>query len=51
MFESLEEQIKIDEHKGTTTKEMVIRWGVIVLISVLIVGGGLYFGLHLMGGS
>ena len=50
MFESLEEQIKIDAHKASSNTERVIRWGLIVVISV-IVFGGLYFGVHLMQGS
>ena len=46
MFESLDEQIKIDEHKASSSTERMIRWALIVLVSV-IVFGGLYFGVHL----
>ncbi|HYL37710.1 MAG TPA: hypothetical protein VEV17_17475 [Bryobacteraceae bacterium] len=46
MFESLDEQIKIDEHKASSNTERMIRWALIVLVSV-IVFGGLYFGVHL----
>jgi len=47
MFESLDEQIKLDDHKATSNTERLLRWALIVLLSV-IVFGGLYFGVHLM---
>ena len=47
MFESLDEQIKLDEHKASSNTERLIRWALIVLLSV-VVFGGLYFGVHLM---
>jgi hypothetical protein len=47
MFESLDEQIKLDEHKASSNTERLIRWALIVLISV-IVFGGIYLGVHLM---
>jgi hypothetical protein len=50
MFESLDEQIKADEHKSVSNTERVIRWALIVVISV-VVFGGLYWGVHLMQGS
>jgi hypothetical protein len=50
MFESLEDQIKLDEHKASSTTERMIRWALIVLLSV-IVFGGLYYGVHLMQGN
>ena len=50
MFESLDEQMKIDEHKATSNTERLIRWVLIVLLSV-IVFGGLYLGVHLMQGT
>jgi hypothetical protein len=50
MFESLDEQIKIDEHKATSNSERVMRWALILLISV-IVFGGLYFGFYMLKGS
>ena len=50
MFESLDEQIKSDEHKAVSDKERVVRWVVILLIT-LAVFGGLYFGVHMMQGS
>ena len=50
MFESLDEQIRLDEHKATSNIERILRWALIVLLSV-IVFGGLYFGVHLMQGT
>jgi hypothetical protein len=50
MFESLDEQMKLDEHKATSNIERLIRWALIVLLSV-IVFGGLYLGVHLMQGT
>jgi hypothetical protein len=50
MFESLEEQIKIDEHKASSNTERMVRWALIVLVSV-VVFGGLYFGVHLVQGN
>jgi len=47
MFESLDEQIKLDEHKATSNSERLVRWALIVLLSV-VVFGGLYLGVHLM---
>ncbi|HYL76699.1 MAG TPA: hypothetical protein VEU96_20965 [Bryobacteraceae bacterium] len=50
MFESLDEQIKVDEHKAVSNRERMIRWALIVLVSV-IVFGGLYLGVHMMQGT
>jgi len=49
MFESLDDQIKIDEHKATTNRERTIRWALILLLSVFLFSA-LYFGLYLMQG-
>lgn len=48
MFETLEEQMKVDEEKATTKPERFIRWSVIAVLSVILFGA-LYLGLHLMG--
>jgi len=50
MFESLDEQMKVDEHKSVSSRERMIRWALIVLVSV-IVFGGLYLGVHMMQGT
>ncbi len=43
MFESLDEQIKLDEHKASSNTERMIRWALIVLVSVIVFGGVYYF--------
>jgi hypothetical protein len=50
MFDSLDEQIKLDEHRSSSNMERTIRWLLIVVLSV-IVFGGLYWGVHLMQGT
>lgn len=50
MFELLEEQIKIDDQKTTTKRELIIRWTLIVLLSVVLFGA-LYVGIHFLEGS
>jgi len=50
MFETLEDQMKIDEQKATTKRERLIRWALIVLLSIILFGS-LYFGIHLIQGS
>jgi hypothetical protein len=49
MFESLDEQIKLDEHRTTSNTERVLRW-LLVIVIALIVFGGLYLGVHMMQG-
>ena len=50
MFESLDEQIRIDEHRAFSNRERMIRWALIVLVSV-IVFGGIFLGVHLAQGT
>lgn len=50
MFESLDEQMKIDEHKATSNTERMVRWALIVVVSI-VVFGGLYWAVHLLQGS
>jgi hypothetical protein len=50
MFESLDEQIKLDEHKSSSNTERIVRWALGIAIA-LIVFGGLYWGVHVMQGS
>ena len=45
MFDSLDEQMKVDAHKASSNTERLIRWLLIVLVSVLVFGG-LYLGVH-----
>jgi hypothetical protein len=49
MFESLDEQIKLDEHRTTSNTERFLRW-LLVIVIALIVFGGLYWGVHMMQG-
>jgi hypothetical protein len=49
MFDSLDEQMKKDEARETTSKERMMRWLLIAVVSVLVFGG-LYYGVHLMEG-
>ena len=50
MFDSLDEQIKADEHKSVSSQERMLRWLLVVLVSILVFGG-LYWGVHLMQGT
>ncbi|MGA2214498.1 MAG: hypothetical protein ABSH31_14575 [Bryobacteraceae bacterium] len=50
MFESLDEQIKLDEHKSSSNTERVLRWAIGIAIA-LIVFGGLYWGVQMMQGG
>jgi hypothetical protein len=49
MFESLDEQLKLDAHKSTTKAERLIRWVLMIAIAV-IVFAGIYWGVHSMQG-
>ncbi len=48
MFDSLDEQMKADEAKETTMTERILRWTAVAIIAVLVFGG-LYYGVHLIG--
>ena len=50
MFDSLDEQIRNDELKALSNRERILRWTLIVLVSV-IVFGPVYLGVHFMEGS
>lgn len=50
MFDSLDEQMRLDEHKAVSNRERTLRWLLIVIVSIVIFVG-LYFGLHMMQGS
>jgi hypothetical protein len=39
MFDSLEEQIKKDENKQSSTRERILQFLAIAAVSVLIIGG------------
>lgn len=47
MFDSLDEQMKHDDQAETTSKERVMRWLMIGVLSVLLFGG-LFFGVRML---
>jgi len=47
MFESLDQQIKLDEHKASSNTERLIRWGLIIVVSVVVFGGVGYLATQL----
>ncbi len=49
MFDSLEETMRHDDDIGTTRRERTVKYGVVVLCSI-VVFGALYAGLMLIGG-
>jgi hypothetical protein len=48
MFDSLEEQIRKDEDRTSTSKQRMIRYALYALAGVVIFGG-LIYGVHLAG--
>lgn len=48
MFDSLDDQMKKDLDKQTTTKQRVMLWVAVAAASVLVFGG-LYMGVRLIG--
>jgi hypothetical protein len=49
MFESLDEQLKLDERRSVSTTERVMRWILMIAIA-LVVFGAIYWGVHMMQG-
>ena len=47
MFDSLDDKIKQDDQEGTTAKDRVIRWVMIVAVC-LVVFAGYYFGVRML---
>ncbi len=47
MFDSLADRIKADEHQAVNNTERMIRWAVVIVLSVLLFGG-LYFGVRML---
>lgn len=48
MFESLTDQMKQDDREQVPRSERIIRWAVVSVLSVVLFGG-LYFGIRLLG--
>ncbi len=47
MFDSLADRIREDQRKEVNNTERVIRWVVIVVVSI-VVFGGLYYGVRML---
>ena len=47
MFESLDEQMKVDASKASSNTERMVRWALIVLVSVVVFGGVGYLATQL----
>jgi hypothetical protein len=45
MFQSLDEQMKHDDALGTTPRQRIVKWAVIVVAAVVLFGG-LYFAIQ-----
>jgi len=39
MFDSLDEQIRFDDHRMISRRERVVRWTLVVLASIAVFGG------------
>lgn len=50
MFESLDEQLKLEHHRSMSSTERTIRWVLGIAIAI-IVFGVLYWGVHMMQGG
>jgi hypothetical protein len=48
MFDSLDETMKKDAHEQTTNKERMMLWLGVAVASILVFGG-LYFGVRVIG--
>jgi hypothetical protein len=48
MFDSLDEQIRSDEHKMVSSRERMMRWLLIVVVSIAVFGG-LYLAVRTVG--
>jgi hypothetical protein len=47
MFESLDDQMKLDAAKETTKREQAVKWAVVAALSVLLFSG-LYFAVRVL---
>lgn len=50
MFESLDEQMKLDDAKQVSPTERWTKWALVALVSILIFAG-LFFAVHFMEGK
>lgn len=49
MFDSLDEQIRSDEQRMTSSRERMVRWVLVSLVSITVFGG-LYLAVHFLEG-
>ena len=49
MFDSLDEQMKLDDKKASSSRQKLMIWGA-TGIGAIIVFGGLYLAMHLLQG-
>lgn len=47
MFDSLSDRMKQDDHLEVNNTERLIRWAVVIVLSILLFGG-LYFGVRML---
>ena len=47
MFDSLDDQMKIDQKKESSPTERWLRWAVVAIVSILLFGG-LYYGVRML---
>ena len=47
MFDSLDDQMKLDEQKEISSTEKIVRWVAVAITSVLVFGG-LYYGVRML---
>jgi hypothetical protein len=47
MFDSLDDQMKQDELKASSSTERWLRWAAVAIVSVLLFGG-LYYGVRML---
>jgi len=48
MFDSLADRIRQDEHMEVNNTERIIRW-VVIAVSSVVIFGGLYYGVRMLG--
>lgn len=47
MFDSLADQIRHDEHEQVSSRERLVQWVVVAILSILVFGG-LYFAVQML---
>jgi hypothetical protein len=47
MFESLDEQMKKDEDRVSSSQQRMVRWAIYALAGLVVIGGLIFGALHL----